>query len=85
MTVGSYNVNNISAFASVELNLDIENKEFAKDVRKKLEDIIENECVLVTAENYSSNNNIFNRLMQVAAYEVIRFMVYLFTFYVKQR
>ena len=85
VTVGSYNVNNISAFASVELNLDIENKEFAKDVRKKLEDIIENECVLVTAENYSSNNNIFNRLMQVAAYEVIRFMVYLFTFYVKQR
>lgn len=85
VTVGSYNVNNISAFASVELNLDVENAEFASGVRAQLEKIIADECILVTPENYITRNNYFQRIMQVIAYEIVRMMVYLFTFYMKQR
>ncbi len=85
VTVGSYNVNNISAFASVELNLDVENDDFASEVKERLEKIIKDECICVTPENYSARNNFFVTARQVVAYEIVRVMVYLFTFYVKQR
>ncbi len=85
VTLGSYNVNNISAYASVELNLDVDNPEFAGGVREKLDDIIKNECIQVTEESYTTKLNIFQRMAQVIAYETVRLMVYVFTFYVKQR
>jgi cardiolipin synthase len=85
VTLGSYNVNNISAYASVELNLDVNNEEFAKTVRARLEQIIREECIHVTEETYDRKNNIFQRMAQVFAYEAVRLMVYVFTFYVKQR
>jgi cardiolipin synthase len=45
VTAGSYNINDISALASVELNLDIQEKAFATHVDNVLRDIIINECV----------------------------------------
>ncbi len=85
VTVGSYNVNNISALASVELNLDINNIEFATSVREKLEQIIRDECIEVTEESYATKNNVFQRMLQAFSYEVVRIIVYVFTFYVRQR
>jgi cardiolipin synthase len=40
VTVGSYNFNNISTYASVELNLDVLSQPFAKQVDKEFEEII---------------------------------------------
>jgi cardiolipin synthase A/B len=85
VTLGSYNVNNISAYASVELNLDVNNIEFATSVQAKLEQIIRDECIQVTMELYATKNNLFQRLWQAISYEMVRFIVYIFTFYVKQR
>jgi cardiolipin synthase len=85
VTLGSYNVNIISAYASVELNLDVDNEEFAKSVRLRLERIIQQECIQVTEETYATRNNLFQRMMQIISYEIVRLMIYLFTFYVKQR
>jgi cardiolipin synthase len=85
VTLGSYNVNNISAYASVELNLDVNNVEFAGSVRARLEQIIREECIHVTEETYAVKINIFQRIAQVIAYEAVRLVVYVFTFYVKQR
>lgn len=44
VTIGSYNLNNISAYASLELNLDIRNKPFAQHVETVLENIIRTGC-----------------------------------------
>jgi cardiolipin synthase len=85
VTLGSYNVNNISAYASVELNLDVNNIEFANSVQATLEQIIRDECIQVTEASYATKNNIFQRMVQAIAFEVVRFIVYIFTFYVKQR
>ena len=41
VTIGSYNVNNVSAYASMELNLDIRNKPFALSIQKELDTIID--------------------------------------------
>jgi len=85
VTLGSYNVNNISAYASVELNLDVDNAAFASDVRARLEKIIREECIHVTEESYAVKTNFFQRMAQVIAYESVRFMVFVFTFYFKQQ
>jgi len=85
MTVGSYNINDLSAYASIELNLDVKNTVFCKDVRKTLDEIITNDCIKITSENYNKANTIFKKLANWSAYQFIRIAFYLFTFNFKQR
>jgi cardiolipin synthase A/B len=85
VTIGSYNVNDISAYASVELNIDVNDEEFATQVQNKLESIIEHDCVLMTEEEYNKKYNFFQRFIQYCSYWLVRILFYLFTFYFKQR
>lgn len=85
LTIGSYNVNNISAYASIELNLDVRNTGFTKQVEQTLENIIQNECVAITREKHIHTKNIFKQFIRWCSYEIIRIIFYLFTFYFKQR
>jgi cardiolipin synthase len=83
VTVGSYNVNNISAYASVELNLDVMDENFATQADAWLEKIITKDCIRIT-NNYLKNYNVIERFLQWWSYEVYRFTVYIFTFYFRQ-
>ena len=44
-TVGSYNINKISAYASIELNLDVRGSEFSTELENQLSSIITRDCV----------------------------------------
>jgi cardiolipin synthase A/B len=85
VTVGSYNVNDLSAHASIELNLDVKDGHFAKHVTVYLEEIIKNDCVCITSEVYKKETNIFKRIIQRFAYDFFRLVLFLFTFYFRQR
>jgi len=85
VTIGSYNVNDISAYASVELNIDVNDPEFAINVQQQLEDIMKNDCVQITEESYNQKYNFFQRFIQYCSYWLVRIIFYLFTFYFKQR
>jgi cardiolipin synthase len=84
MTVGSYNVNNISAYASIELNLDVKNPAFANQVETLLENIIMDDCILISKEQHKRTKNIFKQFSRWLSYQFIRSVFYLFTFYFKQ-
>ena len=84
VTVGSYNINNISARASTEINLDVRNKLFAQKTQIQIEEIIEQDCIQVTPENYKSTTGFFKRLWQRISYLVINIILKLFTFYFKK-
>jgi len=84
-TIGSYNVNNLSAYASVELNLDINDKTFAQGVRQALNDIIQNDCKIITQDLFKHQTNIFQQLMQWTAYHFFKVTLFVFTFYFKQK
>lgn len=84
VTIGSFNVNNISALASIELNLDVRNKPFAKIVKQHIEQTTEDNCVQITRENYQTTTNFFKRLKYRCAYELVKVMLYLVTFYYKR-
>ena len=85
VTAGSYNVNNLSAYASIELNLDIQNKPFAEKVEKTLAEIMEQDCILITEKEFEKHNTFIKRIWQRICYEIIRFLFFLFTFYFRQR
>lgn len=85
MTIGSYNINDISAFASIELNLDVRNSGFVTVVRKQVEEIIKNDCKRITTDDLFRTKNIFKQFVRWCSYEFIRLVFHLFTFYFKRR
>ena len=84
VTVGSYNINNISAYASIELNLEIRNARFVEEVSKDLIEVIENDCKLITEADYESRTSFFRKIQQRGAYDIFRLLFFLFTFYFRQ-
>jgi cardiolipin synthase len=84
VTVGSYNVNNISAYASIELNMDVLDQNFATQTTEKLNRIISEACVEITLDRYKRKTHIFARFWYWLSYEIYRLIVYLFTFYFRQ-
>lgn len=83
-TVGSYNVNNISAYASIELNLDVRHAGTASGVKADLEEIITHHCTRITTEKHLKAKNPLKQLKRWGSYQFIRMVFYLFTFYFKQ-
>lgn len=84
VTLGSYNVNNLSAYVSLELNLEVKDEEFAVSVDKELERIIRQDCIQIT-EKECRHFNFIQKVSQYTAYTAIRFMYFIFTFYFKQK
>ena len=82
VTIGSYNVNNISAYASIELNADIRNKHFAMKVQQDLDEIIRKDCIRIRPQQ--AKFPLLKRLEQKISYEFIRVVLNLFTFYFKR-
>jgi cardiolipin synthase A/B len=87
-TIGSYNLNIISAYASVELNIDINNEGFAGHLTDTMEKITQQDCVRVTKENFprhSGLTGVLRRFRELVSYWFVRLLFYLFTINFKQR
>jgi cardiolipin synthase len=85
VTIGSYNINDISALASIELNVDIEESQFAESTEKILKTIIENDCERVRPLEVLKNKSILEQILQWISYEIFRLVFTLFTFYFKRK
>lgn len=84
VTIGSYNVNNISAYASIELNVDVHNASFASTVEDAFNRIIADDCVRITWSRYTRGITMLSRLRNQLSYIAFRLIFYLFTFYFRQ-
>ena len=82
VTLGSYNVNDISAKASLELNVDIDEVHFAQEVEQALSNIIATQCnqVLPTRKGMS----LLEQLTNWVSYEIYKTVFTLFTFYFRR-
>jgi cardiolipin synthase len=83
-TIGSYNVNNISAYASLELNLNVYNHSFARYIEAELDRIMREQCKKITRENFTRTENIFRIAWQRFCFSFINNVLNLFTFYFRQ-
>ncbi len=71
-TIGSYNQNHLSAYLSIELNLDIVNYEFSRTFQKHLLEVINTECVEVTSDLFYRNSSLFSKLRRWISYQLVR-------------
>lgn len=85
VTIGSYNINNISEFASIELNIDVQNKLFAEEVTSTLNKIIAEDCVEITNDSHLKDKTIFKLLYYWICYKIYRISFFLCTFYFKRQ
>jgi len=74
-TVGSYNLNHISDYGSIEMNADILDTAFTGDFEKILLKIIKNDCRQVTSEEYLKRRTWYSRLRGWFSYQMIRFLM----------
>jgi cardiolipin synthase A/B len=84
LTIGSYNINDISTYASVELNADVRKPPFALALEQMLDNIIVADCVHITKEKHLQYKNIFNQFIRWCSYQFIRVVFHLLTFYFKR-
>ncbi|OSZ82057.1 hypothetical protein CAP35_01950 [Chitinophagaceae bacterium IBVUCB1] len=84
LTIGSYNVNNISAYASIELNLDVRNKPFVSTVQEELNHVINTDCKRITEEEYCRKTHYLRRVWQYVAYLTVKLLLNVVTFYYTQ-
>ncbi len=83
VTIGSYNLNNLSALASIELNLDIQDESFARHFEERMEQMIQKDCRQISRDEYS-RIGFFTKLKYWAAYIILRALLFLFTTNLKQ-
>lgn len=79
VTAGSYNLNNISAWSGIEMNVDVRDPVFASSVSQTLHAVIRRECLRVGPADYARKNHWWNTLHQRLSYEIVRLLIWLFT------
>ena len=71
-TIGSYNMNHLSDYGSVEMNVNILDEKFTANFEKVLMDVIKKDCRQVTFEEYRKRKTWLFQFIDWLAYQMIR-------------
>ena len=74
-TIGSYNLNHLSDYGSIELNVDVLDTPFVTCFEKLLNGIIKKDCRQVTFEDYFQRRTWFSRMTDWFSYQMIRLLM----------
>ena len=74
-TIGSYNMNHLSDYGSIEMNADILDTRFTEKFEGILQEIIEKDCRKVTFEEYIRRKTWFFQLTDWLSYQMIRILM----------
>jgi cardiolipin synthase len=74
-TIGSYNMNHLSDYGSVEMNADILDKGFAEKFELLLRNIIEKDCRQVTFDEYIHRKTWLFQVTDWFSYQMIRLLM----------
>jgi cardiolipin synthase len=74
-SIGSYNLNHLSDYGSIEINTDILDVAFAEYFEKILLGIIENDCREITISEHVKSNTLLRRITGWISYQIIRFLM----------
>lgn len=70
-TIGSFNLNNLSSYASIEMNVGIESVDFAQLFNAELQDILV-QCQKITPETFRTKNTIGSKIINALSYYLTR-------------
>lgn len=80
LSVGSYNLNHLSDFGSIECNLEILDAAFCLATNIKLNQLINDGCEKVSVDDFNTKKSIHNSLLQLISYLLVRFSLSLLFF-----
>jgi cardiolipin synthase len=80
-TIGSYNLNHLSNFGSIELNVNILDSTFSKNFENLLAGILEKDCHQITMEDYMKRRTWFSKFADWFSYIFVRLMLKLVFFF----
>jgi len=72
ISIGSYDLNNLSTLSNIELNVDIPGEHIAATLQKELEKIVANDCRRVTLEELYRRTNLWKRIWHWTCYQVVK-------------
>jgi len=78
-TIGSHDLNFLSTYGLVEMNVEVLNKEFALNFKKELDEIIKKDCVRISVQSIG-RKWITERIVEWFAYHVMRVSFWILTF-----
>jgi cardiolipin synthase A/B len=84
LVLGSYNINNISTYASVELNLEVRSRKLGAAVNEELK-LVLTDCTRIEPESILTPGKLIRNFFQKLSFEVVRMLLGLFTFYFKPK
>ncbi len=79
VNMGSYNINNLSAYGSIECNLEIIDVEFGKLVNQYLKDLINNECIEITKPENGRKYKLLYQFVCWLSYHFLEGILYIST------
>ena len=74
-TIGSYNLNHISDYASIEINVGILDEKFTQQFDEVLTEIIRNDCRQVTLEEFNRRRTWFTKANGWLSYQTLRLLM----------
>jgi cardiolipin synthase len=74
-TIGSYNLNHISDYGSVEMNIEVLDASFTERFEKILLKIIKSDCRQVTIEDYLRRKTVISQFTGWISYQMIRILM----------
>lgn len=80
LSIGSYNLNHLSDFGSIECNLEVLDSTFCMTTNIKIKQIMNDGCEKVLPDNFNNNKSIKKRLLQFVSYFIVRFSLSLLFF-----
>ena len=78
-TIGSFNLNNLSSYGSIEMNVEINSTVFSKMYQAHLNEIID-QCQKITAETLEIKNTTFTKFINWISYYITRIIEIIVTF-----
>ena len=78
-TVGSFNLNSLSCYGSIEMNVEVHSVEFAENLRAGFEMVI-SQCSEITKGSLRQRAGIFNKLGNWISYQMVRTTMLFLTF-----
>ena len=73
VSIGSYDLNNLSTYSNIELNLEIDDAPFAKNLYEKIDTIIRTQCKTITLTELDKRS-IGQRFANWLSYRMVKFM-----------
>lgn len=78
-TIGSFNLNHLSSFGSIETNVAIESAQFTKTLASDLNNVI-SQCEKITYETIKKKNNRFSIVANWFSYQFVRMTLIIITY-----